>query len=85
MSRYPSHRLSDIQSKTEKLSTATQKIGLKASLTNPDMKRRRWQWIGHVLRMLLTAIVRTALRWTPDGKRVKEDRKKPGEEQWSEK
>ena len=28
-----SHRLSDMQSKTEELSTTTQKIGLKASIT----------------------------------------------------
>ena len=44
--------------------TSTQPITL-------EIKRRRWQWIGHVLRMPQTAIVRTTLRWTPDGKRVR--------------
>ena len=41
--------------------TSTQPITL-------EIKRGRWHWMGHVLR---TAIVRTALRWTPDGKRVR--------------
>ena len=31
--------------------------------------RRRWRWTGHVLRMEVGAIPRTALRWTPQGKR----------------
>ena len=33
------------------------------------IKRRRWRWIGHVLRREQDDIVRTALHWTPDGKR----------------
>ena len=33
------------------------------------IKRRRWRWIGHVLRKEQGDIVRTALHWTPDGKR----------------
>ena len=37
--------------------TSTQRITL-------EIKRRRWQWIGHVLRIPQRAIVRTALRWT---------------------
>ena len=31
--------------------------------------RRRWKWIGHVLRRDPQSITRTALHWTPDGKR----------------
>lgn len=31
--------------------------------------RRRWQWIGHTLRKDPQSIIRTALHWTPDGKR----------------
>ncbi|XP_041367019.1 snake venom metalloproteinase BaP1-like [Gigantopelta aegis] len=30
---------------------------------------RRWKWIGHVLRKDDTSITRTAVRWTPEGKR----------------
>ena len=44
--------------------TSTQPITL-------EIKQRRWQWIGHVLRIPRTAIVRTAPRWTPDGKLVR--------------
>lgn len=38
------------------------------SLTS-EIKRRRWRWMGHVLRMPSTALPRIALKWTPDGKR----------------
>ena len=31
--------------------------------------KRRWRWIGHVLRKDPKSIVRTALHWTPEGKR----------------
>ena len=31
--------------------------------------RRRWQWIGHVLRMDRDSITKTSLHWTPEGKR----------------
>jgi len=34
-----------------------------------EVKRRRWKWIGHVLRMKKDATPRTALHWTPEGKR----------------
>ena len=33
------------------------------------LKTRRWRWIGHVLRKDRTSITRTAVRWTPEGKR----------------
>ena len=32
-------------------------------------RRKRWKWIGHVLRMPPAALPRVALRWTPDGRR----------------
>ena len=31
--------------------------------------RRRWRWIGHVIRREADSITKTALRWTPEGKR----------------
>ena len=34
-----------------------------------QVQRRRWRWIGHVLRQQTTALSRVALRWTPDGRR----------------
>jgi len=33
------------------------------------ISRRRWRWIGHVLRRKPDSTVRTALHWTPEGKR----------------
>ena len=33
------------------------------------IKRRRWRWIGHVLRKEPGDITRAALHWTPEGKR----------------
>ena len=34
-----------------------------------NIRDRRWRWLGHVYRMSADAIPRTALRWTPQGKR----------------
>ena len=34
-----------------------------------EIKRRRLRWLGHVLRMTPAQIPRTALRWTPPGRR----------------
>ena len=31
--------------------------------------RRRWRWIGHVMRRAPDNVSRTALHWTPEGKR----------------
>ena len=33
------------------------------------LKRKRWRWIGHVLRKPADDMTRVALRWTPEGKR----------------
>ena len=33
------------------------------------IKRRRWTWLGHILRMPPSSLTRIALRWTPDGNR----------------
>ena len=30
---------------------------------------RRWKWIGHVIRRDQNSITKTALHWTPEGKR----------------
>ncbi|PVD27886.1 hypothetical protein C0Q70_10461 [Pomacea canaliculata] len=32
-----------------------------------QVQRRRWQWIGHMLRQQTADLSRVALRWTPDG------------------
>ena len=40
------------------------------------LKARRWRWLGHVCRMPSNSLPRTALRWTPQGKR---DRGRPRE------
>jgi len=36
---------------------------------NTIITKRRWRWIGHVLRREPKSITRTALHWTPEGKR----------------
>ncbi|KAL5010020.1 hypothetical protein ScPMuIL_012325 [Solemya velum] len=33
------------------------------------LKRKRWRWIGHVLRKPADDLTRVAMRWTPEGKR----------------
>lgn len=38
---------------------------------NDIIKRKRWRWLGHVMRMKKEIPARTALTWTPEGKRKK--------------
>ena len=38
-----------------------------------EIKRRRWTWIGHVIRMPSRAILQIALRWTPNAGRRRVD------------
>ena len=33
------------------------------------LKRRRWKWLGHVMRLDTSIPARTALTWAPEGKR----------------
>ena len=40
-----------------------------------QIRRRRWHWIGHVLRMNNQHNPRIALAWAPEGKRTRERRK----------
>ena len=40
------------------------------------IKRRRWTWIGHVIRMPSYAIPKIALRWTPSAGRRRRGRPK---------
>ena len=48
--------------------------------------RRRWCWIGHVLRKDANSITKVAIHWTPEGKRGSVvDRRPPGEELWQRK
>ena len=35
--------------------------------TGTILRRRRWKWLGHVLRMEHTVHGRTAPTWTPEG------------------
>ena len=36
--------------------------------------RRRWKWIGHVIRRDQNSITKTSLHWTPEGKRKRRSR-----------
>ncbi len=36
---------------------------------NEEITKRRWRWLGHVLRMDSSRHTKTALRWTPQGQR----------------
>ena len=38
-------------------------------LISETVRKRRWRWIGHVLRMDRTEHARTAITWKPDGRR----------------
>ena len=38
------------------------------------LMRRRWKWIGHVIRRDQNSITKTALHWTPEGKRKRRSR-----------
>ena len=42
----------------------------------PEIKRRRWRWLGHVMRMSSDRIPKIALRWTPAGSRRRRGRPK---------
>ena len=33
------------------------------------LRRKRWRWVGHTLRMEPSAHARIALTWTPEGRR----------------
>ena len=35
------------------------------------VRKRRWTWIGHVLRMDSSCLPRVALTWAPEGKRMR--------------
>jgi hypothetical protein len=39
--------------------------------TELEIKRRKWKWLGHILRRTQTAINRAALEWNPQGSRRK--------------
>ncbi|GFR97953.1 craniofacial development protein 2 [Elysia marginata] len=46
-----------------------------------EVKKRRWRWLGHVLRMSRSRHPLIALTWNPQGAR-KEDHRVPGGDQW---
>ena len=64
--------------------------------TSDEIRRRRWNWIGHVLRKDATDNCRVALGWQPEGKRavgrpkttwrrtVENERKSEGWNSWRE-
>ena len=39
------------------------------TLLAESISPRKWRWLGHVYRMSADTLPRTALRWTPQGKR----------------
>lgn len=43
-----------------------------------EIKNRRLQWFGHVLRMPSERITNVALGWTPTGRRKRAGQKPPG-------
>ena len=62
---------------------------MSTSLIMTDIKRRRWTWNGHVIRMPCDAIPKIALRWTPNAGRrrrgrPKETRRRPLEREMKE-
>ncbi|XP_078352399.1 uncharacterized protein LOC144637125 [Oculina patagonica] len=68
----------------------------KTCTTSEQIRRRRWRWIGHVLRMGHQQHPRIALTWAPEGKRrrgrpketwrrtVEGERRKMGFATWAE-
>jgi len=46
-----------------------------------QIKRRKWNWIGHTLRKETGAIEKTALDWNPQGYRREVGRRERGEGQ----
>ena len=51
--------------------TTNEEISKRTGITNIvlEVKKRRWKWLGHVLRMNKERHPRKILRWTPPGKR----------------
>ena len=49
----------------------TKELLAKAEMSpvSQEVKRRRWKFIGHILRQDRTSDTRTALNWRPEGKR----------------
>ena len=52
-----------------KVSNETMRETAGVEKTSTLIKKRRWQWLGHVLRMEANAHPRIALGWAPEGKR----------------
>ena len=44
-------------------------LGYKQKPIENQIKRRKWNWIGHTLRKEVGAIEKTALNWNPQGYR----------------
>ena len=62
------------------------KTSTSSIMTEFKIKRRRWTWVGHVIRMPSDAIPKIALRWTPNaGRRRPKDQRRHGEDHSSEK
>jgi len=47
-----------------------------------QVRRRRWKWIGHVLRMAPNRNPHVALSWAPSGKEVEDGQGKHGGKLW---
>ena len=79
----------------EKISNIEARKTVEIEKISTIVKKRRWQWIGHVLRMDNNRNAKIALDWTPEGKRrrgrpketwrrtVEKDRKQLGFDSWA--
>ena len=54
-----------------KISNKNLHLKCKSKNISTEIKQRRMRWLGHVMRMPQSRIPKTALQWTPPGKRKK--------------
>ena len=79
-----------------KITNAEVRTKTGSTRVSEQVKIRRWQWLGHVLRMEPDSLPRTAITWAPEGKRkrgrpketwrrtVERERREMGFETWRE-
>ena len=90
MTEYDLAKLSSLNTTSLRKS---QRIFRPRTISNPDLSarcqqkdmetiitRKRWRWIGHVLRKDVNSIAKVAIHWTPENSRSVIHRRKPGEE-----
>ncbi|XP_066026384.1 uncharacterized protein [Pocillopora verrucosa] len=77
----------DIKNRLNKARNAFRMLNNLLARCNQDsmetiIMRRRWRWIGHVMRREQDNITRTSLHWTPEGKRKRRRPRNTGTELW---